>query len=224
VVVIDALAHGESERMIGADHSLSGYARRALAVCEAFGISKATWIGTSYGGSIAMQAAIEEPRRVDKLVLIAPAHPFASGAMDLARWYGTPLGTLAAHVYPHVPARVFQWGMARMFADPAACTAEIAANNLAPLKKKGTIACVLRNLANYREDMRRLEAGFPKLKDVPVRMIWGDCDPVVSFRSAGDLARQFSNIRVQRMERVGHLPYEERPKEFERLLIQALSE
>lgn len=224
MVAVDALAHGDSERMLDADHSLSGYARRALGVCEALGISEATWIGTSYGGAVAMQAAIEDGSRVGKLILVAPAHPFASGAMDLAEWYGTPLGTLAAHVYPRVPVRVFQWGMARMFADPAACTAEIAANNLAPLKKKGTIACVLRSLENYRKDMLRLEAGFPKLKNIPVRMIWGDCDPVVPYRSAAELARQFSNVRLERMEHVGHLPYEERPEEFERLLTQVLSE
>lgn len=224
VVAIDSLGHGGSQRLLSADHSLAGNARRVLMACRSMGIDRATWVGTSYGGAVAMQAAVEDPTAVEKLVLMAPAHPFAGGAIDLARWYGTPLGTLAAHVYVYVPERVFQWAMGRMFADPSLCTAEMASRYFAPFKTRHTIASILSCLKTYGTDMQNLHARLPRLKTLPVRLIWGDCDPVVPHNSAARLMQEFDDVRLYTMEHVGHLPYEEQPRALEKLLLKALAE
>lgn len=224
VIAIDSIAHGKSRRVLSADHSLAGYTRRTLTVCRNLGIDRATWIGTSYGGAVAMQAVIEDPTAVEKLVMMAPAHPFAESAMELARWYGTPLGTLAAHLYIHVPKRTFQWAMGRMFAEPSLCTAEMASHYFAPLKIRHTIASILSCLKSYGADMRNLQTSLPQLKTLPVRFIWGDCDPVVPHNSAARLMQELDDVRLYTMKHVGHLPYEEQPQAFEKLLLKALAE
>lgn len=59
-------------------------ARDGMAVLDHLGVSSATWVGHSQGGFTAMRAALVDPTRVERLVLIdTMSHAF--GAPDLAQ-------------------------------------------------------------------------------------------------------------------------------------------
>ncbi len=226
VIAIDALAHGASDRVLDADYSLAGHAKRALGVCERLGIESATWVGTSYGGTVALEAAVQAlgSSRVGALVLVSPAHPFAPQALALARWYGMLPGRMVARTYPFAPQRLFRWAMGRMYADPSKVTAEVAFGYFQPLKNKGTVRCQLRSVIAYGDDMRKLEDDLPKLKTLPVRLIWGDLDPVIPLESARRLEEALGDVRLSVIPGTGHPPYEEAPERFERLLMEILAE
>jgi len=53
--------------------------------------------------------------------------------------------------------------------------------------------------------------------------MWGDKDPAVYVSSMEPLARHFANVQKIVFPGVGHLPYEECAQEFNRALIEFLT-
>ncbi len=66
----DLLGHGESAKPRG-DYSLGAYASGIRDLMTALGHDRATIVGHSLGGGIAMQFAYQFPERCDRLVLVA---------------------------------------------------------------------------------------------------------------------------------------------------------
>jgi len=71
VVALDLLGFGYSERVSGADYSHEAQARRVIGLMDALGIEKASVVGHSMGGEVAMRVAAAYPGRVDHLALVA---------------------------------------------------------------------------------------------------------------------------------------------------------
>ncbi|MBX7112617.1 MAG: alpha/beta fold hydrolase, partial [Dehalococcoidia bacterium] len=70
VIAPDLLGHGESAKPMG-DYSLGAYASGVRDLLVALGIERATVVGHSLGGGIAMQLAYQFPERVERLALVA---------------------------------------------------------------------------------------------------------------------------------------------------------
>src|SRR5437879_10962953 len=70
VVAPDLLGHGESAKPRG-DYSLGAYASGIRDLLVALGIERATFVGHSLGGGIAMQLGYQFPERCERLVLVA---------------------------------------------------------------------------------------------------------------------------------------------------------
>ena len=69
VIVPDLLGHGQSGKPRG-DYSLGAYASGVRDLLGVLGVPKATVVGHSLGGGIAMQFAYQFPERLDRLVLV----------------------------------------------------------------------------------------------------------------------------------------------------------
>lgn len=70
VLAVDLLGHGESSKPRG-DYSLGAQASGIRDVMVTLGIERATFVGHSFGGGIAMQMAYQFPERCLRLVLVA---------------------------------------------------------------------------------------------------------------------------------------------------------
>jgi len=57
---------------------------------------------------------------------------------------------------------------------------------------------------------------------VPALLLWGDRDRAVAPASANELHRRWRNSAVLMMARIGHMPYEEVPVEFNRIVLDFL--
>jgi len=71
--------------------------------------------------------------------------------------------------------------------------------------------------------MQELKAALPKISTVPTLLVWGSKDRAVDPASAEPLSQKFQTARIAIMEGAGHLPYEEYPEEFSRIVIQFLT-
>ena len=69
VIAPDLLGHGESAKPKG-DYSLGAYASGLRDLLVALGHDRATFVGHSLGGGIAMQLAYQFPERCERLVLV----------------------------------------------------------------------------------------------------------------------------------------------------------
>jgi pimeloyl-ACP methyl ester carboxylesterase len=70
VIAPDLLGHGDSAKPRG-DYSLGAHASGVRDLLVALGIERATFVGHSLGGGVAMQLAYQYPQRCERLVLVA---------------------------------------------------------------------------------------------------------------------------------------------------------
>jgi pimeloyl-ACP methyl ester carboxylesterase len=71
VIAPDLLGHGHSDKP-RADYSVGGYANGMRDLLTVLGVDKATVVGHSFGGGVAMQFAYQFPERTERLILVAP--------------------------------------------------------------------------------------------------------------------------------------------------------
>src|SRR5690349_13849298 len=71
-VVPDTLGFGYSSKPDGIDYGLDFVCGAVVRFLDKLGIDKATVVGNSHGGALAIKLALDHPQRVSKLVLMAP--------------------------------------------------------------------------------------------------------------------------------------------------------
>ena len=91
----------------------------------------------------------------------------------------------------------------------------------APLHLGGMIAHVLRLIRTWHADVEQLKQAMPRLKELDLYFIWGEKDKVVPVSTGKKFAQELGKPIVV-IPDCAHLPYEERPAEFNRVVLQTL--
>jgi pimeloyl-ACP methyl ester carboxylesterase len=223
----DMMGAGFSDRPLGLDHSLRGNGQRVLRFIQNLGISSFDLVGTSHGGAVAMVMAEECLRpgsslALRSLVLVAPVNPFSSHGRWLAPMIGSPIGAaLFRRFIPHMK-RMHSYWHARMYGDRRRILPGTIEGYTAPLTKPGLFDHALGIVGSWTRDLRELQETLPHLAGIRTLLMWGSKDGAVYASSAAELAKYFPNSRTVIFPGIGHLPYEECPEEFNRVLIEFL--
>jgi pimeloyl-ACP methyl ester carboxylesterase len=77
---------------------------------------------------------------------------------------------------------------------------------------------ILNTLRSWEKDVNTLRAEIPKIKARSL-LIWGTRDGAVDVRSADALKQILPECQLRLIEGAGHLPFEETPEEFNRLVL-----
>ena len=218
VVAYDRPGFGYSERPEVEDWSTENpYSNEAQleqlwAVMDTLGIQKAILVGHSAGGSIAIQAALQHPERVESLILLAPA-VYSSYSLPLfvQRLLNIPQ---IDRLGPLFVRQVFK-GADRMLEnawhDRSLITPEIRAEYFKPFQAEGW------DMALWEMMKIRVNPGIKnRLKelDLSVLIVTGDDDRVVPIWQSQRLAKAIPNAQLVVVENCGHMPQEEKPEEF----------
>ena len=218
VFIPDLMNVGYSDRIAGLDGSLSATAERLCEFLNETGITKAVILGSSHGGSVVMELAAMAPKRFERMVLVAPANPFANHYENVVKFYLSVVGGWFMRLAPFMPGRAWDYGIGRMYGDPRRMTAGTGIGHARPLRLPGTIPYILSSLRTLNEDIKNLRAKMPEIAKVPTTLIWGDRDPVIEIDSGYRLQQALAADMIV-MPGVGHLPYEETPEEFNQILL-----
>lgn len=70
VIAPDILGFGYTERPDGVDYNLGTWTRHLLGFLDALGLDRASVVGNSFGGALALNLATRRPEMVDRLVLM----------------------------------------------------------------------------------------------------------------------------------------------------------
>ncbi|BAO43854.1 alpha/beta fold hydrolase [Thiolapillus brandeum] len=70
VVAPDMVGFGFTERPEGIEYNMESWIRHAIGLLDALDIERASVVGNSFGGALALGLAIHHPERVEKLVLM----------------------------------------------------------------------------------------------------------------------------------------------------------
>ena len=226
----DMLGSGFSHRPAGLDCSLRAVAQRLLGFVEKLGLSRFDLVGTSHGGAVAMMAAAQSldstavgTPKIGKLVLVAPVNPYSAHGRWLAPFLGGRVGSALFRFAAPRATFLYGYALRRLYGDPNRIAPGTLAGYMAPLAIPGLFNYAFSVVRTWTQDMRELEAILPKLANVPTLLIWGRDDAAVYATSGAALARHLQNSQLKVLPGVGHLPYEECPGEFNRLLIEFLT-
>jgi pimeloyl-ACP methyl ester carboxylesterase len=77
-------------------------------------------------------------------------------------------------------------------------------------------------LQSWQSDMASLSRAIPEVR-ARTLLIWGERDRAVDPGSAGMLVRTLPHAQTVMLPNVGHLPFEEAPDEFNRLVLDFLA-
>jgi pimeloyl-ACP methyl ester carboxylesterase len=208
-------------RIPAADGSLLATALRLREFLDYVAIGRFHILGTSHGGSAVMELAALAPERFARMVLVSPANPFADNYKTVVRFYLSFVGGVFIRLAPLMPGRAWDYGIGRMYADPSRLSASTGIGYARPLRQRGMISHILSSLKTLTADIEALRPKLTVISKIPTLLIWGDRDPVVELES-GYRLQQALVAKMKVMTGVGHLPYEESPAEFNRIVLAYL--
>jgi pimeloyl-ACP methyl ester carboxylesterase len=213
---------GFSECRARLDFRLIGAARRLQAFLDAAGIRSCDLVGSSYGGSTAVILAALAPSRIRSLVLVSPANPWSRIGRKRLALMRNPV---VSHLFPTLARAahpMHRYLVRRMWGDPSHITKETIDGYIRPLSRPGVFEHAGKIVQTWHADMRELESTLPKIAGIPTLLVWGSKDRVVDLRSAEIMAQRLPVARVAVVDGAGHLPYEENPEEFSRIVCEFL--
>jgi 3-oxoadipate enol-lactonase len=189
------------------EFALVDLAADGIAVLDAEGIEKALVIGTSMGGAVAQEFAIEFPDRLSSLVLMGT---FAGNE------HSVPLDPSAIALFERalkLESKIERWRQAL----PATYSRNFLRDfeDLAlELELKGLRYTTDDTLRWHAQAVRKFEA-HDRLPSVSARclIVHGTADPIMPFENGRILAGRLANSEFIALEGVGHLPAVEKPLE-----------
>jgi pimeloyl-ACP methyl ester carboxylesterase len=184
VVAVDMVGHGQSDadsRQV----SVPFYGRAVLHLMNELGIKEAVLGGTSLGGNVTLEVAVEAPERVRGIVVEMPA--LENAILGGAAFFGPLLGgaRLAAPF-----ARIGMYGIRMIPRGVTPYASEIVLDVMRrdPKSTAGVIEGVFFNrLAPSSEQRRKIEA--------PALVLGHRFDPIHPFKDALNLAEELPNSR-----------------------------
>jgi len=227
VVAPDLLGHGQSAKPRG-DYSLGAFASGLRDLLIALGHDRATVVGHSLGGGIAMQFAYQFPERTERLVLVA------SGGLGrevslLLRAATLPgadvvLPVLGAARLHRAVARV-AGALGRVHIRPSADLAEVA-RGFGSLNDPAARSAFLHTLRAVIEPTGQRVSAMDRLylaESVPSLIVAGASDPIIPARHADAAHAAMPGSRLEVID-AGHFPQLEEPERFARTLRAFLAE
>jgi 3-oxoadipate enol-lactonase len=203
VIAPDAIGHGLSDRP--ADFTLEEQGRMLVDLITSLGYESAAMMGISMGSYLAAQAAVLEPARISRLVLVVgKAHGLTSSSVAYAQRMGFDIAGASPEQFMEFMAGAV-WSPDTAPERRAELFAEMGANvDPEVVLDAGEQAAVERSLAGF--DLR------PSLSRVtaPTLVISGRADGLNPPEAGEELARHIPNARFEVYEHSGHvLPWEE---------------
>ncbi len=227
VLAPDLPGHGASAPG-GGDYSLGALAAGLRDLLAVLDHDRATLVGHSLGGGIAMQFAYQFPEIAERLVLVSSGGlgPEVSPVLRAAALPGADLFIAATAGPGRAAGSALARGLAAVGLRPNADVAEVA-RGYASLVDPGRRAAFLATVrAVVDTGGQRVHAGdrLYLAEGVPVLIIWGEHDPMIPVHHGQDAHAAIPGSRLEIFDGVGHLPQIEAPGRFVAVLEQFVAE
>jgi pimeloyl-ACP methyl ester carboxylesterase len=228
VLAPDLLGHGESAKPRG-DYSLGAYASAVRDIMVALGHERATIVGHSLGGGIAMQFAYQFPERCERLVLVSSGglgrevHPLLRASTLPGSEYVMPL-LLHPKLIDAGEAVGRMLGFLRLRAGTD--LAEVA-RGFASLGDSRARSAFIETMRAVLDPGGQRVSALDRLylaEAVPSLIVWGANDPIIPADHGHAAHEAMPGSRLELLEGVGHFPQLERPYEFATLLSEFIAE
>jgi pimeloyl-ACP methyl ester carboxylesterase len=224
VIAPDLLGHGESAKPRG-DYSLGAYASGIRDLLIALGHERATFVGHSLGGGVAMQLAYQFPEHCDRLVLVA------SGGLGreitaLLRAASLPGSELVLPLLVNeqliAAGRVAGRLLGRIGLRVHTDVGEVLRGHasLADGEARSAFLHTLRTIVDARGQRVDASDRLYLAQAVPFLLVWGERDPIIPVEHARAAHRLVPGSRLEIFPNAGHFPHLDDPLRFVRVLTE----
>lgn len=213
VIAPDLPGFGFSEKPSWFDYSIGAHARIVQRMMNRLGIGKATIVGSSYGGAVAMWVTLDNPERVAKLVLAGAVCNNEPKKNPILRLAALP-GVGEAMTPFLLDSKAFIRFRVQNTFDPSnhhLITDERISSIQRPIAAADGHRSVLLTSRNWNAERIQRDAG---LIEQPTLLIWGEHDRVIPLEDGEWLYDNVLNSRLVVLKDCGHLPMEESPATF----------
>jgi len=218
VIAPDLLGHGRSDKP-RADYSVAAFANGLRDLMGVLGIERATVVGHSLGGGVAMQFAYQFPEKCERLVLVSSGgvgrevHPAlrlvslpnADLALHLLRLPGTRLaGRAVAAVTKTLGTAIGHDSddLLRVF------------EALPDTTSRSAFIRTLRAVVDWRGQVVTMLDRCYLGRGLPTLVIWGGRDPVIPAEHALALHAALPGSQLEIFADAGHFPHHTDPARF----------
>lgn len=227
VIAPDFPGHGSSAPG-GGDYSLGALASALRDLMLTLGHERATLVGHSLGGGVAMQFTYQFPEMVERLVLVSSgglgpdvspilraaalpgAELFISATVGVSTWLGSAVGR----------------GLNLIGLRPNADLSEVTrgyATLADPDRRKAFIATLRSVVGTEGQRVAALDKLY-LAETLPVLIVWGENDPIIPAEHAREAHAHLSGSHLEVFEDTGHIPQLERPGRFIAVLERFIAE
>ncbi len=219
VIVPDLMGFGFSEKPRDAEYTIASQARLIIGLMDELGIERATVVGSSYGGAVAGMCALDYAERVERLVLVDAVINDEVKRQPLLQLAASPLmGDVISPVLLST-YRLTRWRMRKVYGKGASWLLEderVRAHHR-PLRTSSAHRAVIRTLRRWNASRIEREAHLIRQ---PTLLIWGEDDVDIPLAHGKLMFERIPNARLIVFRRCGHLPQEEYPREFTKLVTE----
>jgi pimeloyl-ACP methyl ester carboxylesterase len=216
VVAYDQIPYGLSEKPVTGDwtgdtpYKSQAQIDQLFAFLDALTLENVILVGNSYGGVLAVQAALAQPERIDGLILADPAvyvqEEMPGWVMNLPQVQR--LGPLFARQLGQGDAFLRQ-----TYRNPDQISAERADLFSIHTRVKNWDVALWEYLRVWGIDAPDYSGDIPTIHQ-PTLVISGDSDAIVPVSDSERLAAELPNAELVIIPNCGHVPHEECPAAF----------
>jgi pimeloyl-ACP methyl ester carboxylesterase len=214
VIAPDLLGHGESAKPRG-DYSLGAFAAWLRDLLDELGIHRATVIGQSLGGGVAMQFTYQHRDYCKRLVLIG------SGGLGpdlnwVLRILSAPGAELVLPVVAPQPVlnlgnKLGSWLTSAGIRSPRAGEMWSAYCSLSDRPTRQAFLRTLRSVVDYRGQAVSALGKIHVSHGLPTLLIWGEQDRIIPVAHGYAAHDAVPGSRLEVLAGVGHFPHVEAP-------------
>jgi pimeloyl-ACP methyl ester carboxylesterase len=222
VIAPDLMGHGLSEKPVG-DYSLGAFASGIRDLLEVLNVKRATVVGQSFGGGVALQLAYQHPELCERVVLVD------SGGLGREVSWILRFLTLPGSEYwmPVIfPGFVRDWGdhLLRSISGRGIRLGRITEmwSSYASLAEAENRQAFARTIRSVIDPGGQTVSAMDRLylaSSLPTLIIWGDRDDIIPVSHAHAAHAAIPGSRLVILEGVGHFPQIEQPKQFVAALV-----
>jgi pimeloyl-ACP methyl ester carboxylesterase len=216
VIALDMLGYGYSGKPRNGEYTIARQASLVMQLLDKLRIKRAHIVGSSYGGAVAATCALDYPNRVDKLILVAPVNNNRPLAFTLMRMFGAPFFGDVLSPLLIGSRRLLRLRMKRVYDRHAWVLDERRVDaRHQPLRASGTQRAMIRTVRSWDAERISREA---RLIKQPTLLLWGDNDIEIPPADGERLHDEIPGSRLIVFLNCGHLPHEEYPEAFTKIV------
>lgn len=215
VIVPDIAGFGFTEFKEDSKYNIKLWVHHLIGIMDALGIEKASFVGNSFGGALAIGLALFDPSRVDKLILLGtPAGEFVQTPGLRGAWtYEPSVENMRAllELFPY---------------DKSFITDELVKSRYEASAREGAQEALRKLLPKPKDDGVTMVRGFPDTSLVniqaPTLVVHGREDNVVPPECGLLLAKTIPNADLYLFGQCGHWVQTEQSEKFVSIVRQFL--
>jgi pimeloyl-ACP methyl ester carboxylesterase len=214
VIAPDLLGHGMSAKPRG-DYSLGAFAVFLRDLLDELGVDRATVVGQSLGGGIAMQFTHQHRDYCERLALIGSGG-LGPDLSPVLRMLSAPGAELLLPIVAPQPVlnlgnKLASWLTSAGIQAPRAGQMWQAYSSLSDARTRQAFLRTLRSVVDYRGQAVSALNKLHVAVGLPTVLIWGDDDRIIPVAHAYAAHDALEGSRLEVLHGVGHFPHVEAP-------------